>query len=107
MADERGQALVLALGLMLAVVAGAALLGAIAAGLGAQQEHRGAADLAALAGAETMRVAQPRLFEPAQLDRGVAEPAASRAPGLPHAGAACGDRHRPAQWRPPYRRHVP
>ena len=64
----------LMLGLMLAVVAGAALLGAIASGLGAQQEHRGAADLAALAGAETMRVAQPRLFEPAEIDRGVANP---------------------------------
>jgi hypothetical protein len=74
MADERGQALMLMLGLMLAVVAGAALLGAIASGLGAQQEHRGAADLAALAGAETMRVAQPRLFEPAELDHGVANP---------------------------------
>jgi soluble lytic murein transglycosylase-like protein len=73
-ADERGQALMLMLGLMLAVVAGAVLLGSIAAGLGAQQEHRGAADLAALAGAEAMRVAQPRLFEPAELDHGVANP---------------------------------
>jgi hypothetical protein len=73
-AGERGQALMLMLGVMLAVVAGAALLGMVAAGLGAQQEHRGAADLAALAGAETMRVAQPRLFEPVELDRGVANP---------------------------------
>jgi hypothetical protein len=64
----------LMLGVMLAVVAGAALLGVIASGLGAQQEHRGAVDLAALAGAETMRVAQPRLFEPAELDRGVVNP---------------------------------
>jgi hypothetical protein len=73
-ADERGQALMLMLGVMLAVIAGATLLGALAAGLGARQEHRGAADLAALAGAETMRVAQPRLFEPVELDRGVANP---------------------------------
>jgi hypothetical protein len=72
--DEHGQALLFMLGLMLAVVAGAALLGAGAFGLGAQQEHRGAADLAALAGAETMRVAQPRLFEPAELARGVVNP---------------------------------
>jgi soluble lytic murein transglycosylase-like protein len=71
---EDGQALMVMLGVMLAVIAGAALLGALAAGLGAQQEHRGAADLAALAGAETMRVAQPRLFQPAELDRGVANP---------------------------------
>jgi len=73
-AAERGQALMLMLGAMLAVLAGAALLGALAAGLGAQQEHRGAADLAALAGAEAMRAAQPRLFEPAELDRGVPNP---------------------------------
>jgi soluble lytic murein transglycosylase-like protein len=73
-ADQCGQALMLMLGLMLAVIAGAALLGAIASGLGARQEHRGAADLAALAGAEAMRAAQPRLFEPAELDRGVANP---------------------------------
>jgi soluble lytic murein transglycosylase-like protein len=74
LADERGQALMLMLGTMLAVIAGAALLGAMASGLGVQQEHRGTADLAALAGAEAMRVAQPRLFEPAELDRGVANP---------------------------------
>ena len=74
LADERGQALMLMLGALLAVIAGAALLGAGAAGLAAQQEHRGAADLAALAGAETMRVAQPRLFEPVELGRGVPNP---------------------------------
>jgi hypothetical protein len=74
LADERGQAVLLMLGAMLAVIAGATLLGAVAAGLGAQQEHRGAADLAALAGAETMRVAQPRLFEPVELDQGVVNP---------------------------------
>jgi len=73
-ADERGQALMLMLGVMLAMVAGAALLGALASGLGTHQQHRGAADLAALAGAEAMRVAQPRLFEPAELDHGVANP---------------------------------
>jgi hypothetical protein len=73
-ADEHGQALIFMLGLMLTVVTGAALLGVIASGLGAQQEHRGAADLAALAGAETMRVVHPRLFEPAELARGVVNP---------------------------------
>jgi Transglycosylase SLT domain/D-alanyl-D-alanine carboxypeptidase len=73
-AEERGQALLAMLGVMLAVITGAALLGAIASGLGARQEHRGAADLAALAGAETMRVAQRRLFEPAELDQGVTNP---------------------------------
>jgi soluble lytic murein transglycosylase-like protein len=74
MADERGQAMVLLVGLLLAVVAGATLLGILAGGIGTHQEHRGAADLAALAGAEAMRVAQPRLFEPAELAHGVPNP---------------------------------
>jgi soluble lytic murein transglycosylase-like protein len=73
-AEERGQAVLLLLGVLLAVLAGAGLLGALAHGLAVHQDHRGAADLAALAGAEAMRVAQPRLFEPAELDRGVPNP---------------------------------
>jgi hypothetical protein len=73
-AGEGGQALVALLGVMVLVVVLASLLGAFAAGIGAHQQRRGAADLAALAGAEAMRVAQPRLFEPAQLDAGVANP---------------------------------
>jgi hypothetical protein len=71
---ERGQAMLLLLGVLLAVLVGAGVLGALARGLGAHQQQRGAADLAALAGAEAMRVAQPRLFEPAELDRGVPNP---------------------------------
>jgi hypothetical protein len=62
------------LGVLLAVLAGAGILGALARGLGRHQDQRGAADLAALAGAEAMRVAQPRLFEPADLDQGVPNP---------------------------------
>jgi hypothetical protein len=72
--DERGQAVVVLLGLLLSIVVGAAVLAAVAAGIGAHQERRGAADLAALAGAEAMRVAQPRVFEPAELDHGVRNP---------------------------------
>lgn len=72
--DERGQALVFLLGVMVAVVLVGSLLAAFAAGIGAHQERRGAADLAALAGAEAMRVAQPRLFAPARLDAGVPNP---------------------------------
>ncbi|HMJ33603.1 MAG TPA: transglycosylase SLT domain-containing protein [Baekduia sp.] len=71
---ECGQATLLLLGVLLAVLVGAGVLGALARGLGAQQERRGAADLAALAGAEAMRAAQPRLFEPAELDHGVPNP---------------------------------
>jgi hypothetical protein len=74
MRDERGQAVVVLLGLLLSIVVGAAVLAALAAGIGAHQERRGAADLAALAGAEAMRVAQPRVFEPAELDQGVPNP---------------------------------
>src|SRR4051794_38568244 len=66
--------MLLLLGVLLAVLAGAGVLGSLARGLGAHQQQRGAADLAALAGAEAMRAAQPRLFEPAQLDRGVPNP---------------------------------
>ena len=73
-AGERGQAVVVLLALLLSIVTGVALLAALAAGLGAHQERRGAADLAALAGAEAMRVAQPRVFEPAELDQGVPNP---------------------------------
>jgi hypothetical protein len=65
---ESGQALLALLIVLTAVLVGAAALGTIARGLGDHQAHRGAADLAALAGADAMRVAQPRLFEPAELD---------------------------------------
>ncbi|MCW3001297.1 MAG: peptidase and DD-carboxypeptidase VanY/endolysin [Conexibacter sp.] len=72
--SERGQAMLLLLGILLAVLVGAGVLGALARAVGAHQEQRGAADLAALSGAEAMRVAQPRLFEPAELDHGVPNP---------------------------------
>jgi hypothetical protein len=66
--------MLLLLGVLLAVLVGAGVLGALAQGLVTHQQQRGAADLAALAGAEAMRVAQPRLFEPAELDHGVPNP---------------------------------
>lgn len=72
--DDRGQALVVLLALVLALVFGGALLAALAAGIGAHQERRGVADVIALAGAEAMRRAQPRVFEPAELDHGVPNP---------------------------------
>jgi hypothetical protein len=62
------------LGVLVLVVVAGAVLAAYAGAIGAHQERRGAADLAALAGAEAMRVAQPRLFEPAELEPGVANP---------------------------------
>ena len=70
---ESGQALLALLVVLTAVLIGAGALGTIARALGEHQAHRGAADLAALAGADAMRVAQPRLFEPPELD-GVPNP---------------------------------
>jgi len=63
--SECGQATVLVLGLAMAVLLGALLLGAVARGIGVQGEQQRAADLAALAGARALHEAYPRLFEPA------------------------------------------
>ena len=64
MGDERGQALVLLLGGLAAVLIGAFVLGAIAQGVGAKGGAQRAADLGALAGARAMQDGWPRLFEP-------------------------------------------
>ncbi len=61
---ERGQASVLLVGAMVAVLAAAFVLGVVARGVGAQGAQQRAADLAALAGARAMHAAYPRLFEP-------------------------------------------
>jgi len=63
--DQAGQALLLAMGAMAAVLVGAFVLGAVARGVGKQGRDQRAADLAALAGAQAMLAAYPRLFEPA------------------------------------------
>src|SRR3954453_23725304 len=64
MRNQRGQALLLLVVALLAVLAGALVIGSVARGLGARADHGSAADLAALAGARAMRDAYPRLFEP-------------------------------------------
>jgi transglycosylase-like protein with SLT domain/D-alanyl-D-alanine carboxypeptidase-like protein len=61
---ERGQAVLLLVGAMAAVLVGAFVLGAIARGVGVQGRDQRAADLGALAGARAMRTAYYRLFEP-------------------------------------------
>jgi hypothetical protein len=58
-----GQATVLVLGVAMALLVGAAVLGAIAQRIGAQGGRQRAADLAALAGARAMHDAYARLFE--------------------------------------------
>jgi hypothetical protein len=60
---EAGQATILLIGLTMAVLLGALLLGAIARGIGAQSDEQRAADLAALAGARAMHDAYAGLFE--------------------------------------------
>jgi hypothetical protein len=71
---ESGQALVLLLGAMAALVLGALILGAIGQALGARGHEQRAADLAAISAARAMHEAYPRLFEPPRLRRGVPNP---------------------------------
>jgi hypothetical protein len=61
--DASGQATVLVVGLALAVLLGALVLGAIAQGIGTQGEQQRAADLAALAAARAMHDTYAGLFE--------------------------------------------
>jgi len=72
--SEAGQAVVLMLGAMAAVVLGALILGALGNALGARAGAQRAADLAAISAARAMRDAYPRLFEPPTLAHGVPNP---------------------------------
>ena len=78
MDDERGQATILVLGLLLAVVAGALVLGGVARGLGVGGERQRAADLAALAAAKALHGRYGGLFEPAVVAGLVRDVAADR-----------------------------
>ncbi|MEP6954847.1 MAG: transglycosylase SLT domain-containing protein [Solirubrobacteraceae bacterium] len=62
---DNGQALLLVLGALMAVLVGTLLLGGVAAGIGARADRQRAADLAALSGARALRAAYPRVFAPA------------------------------------------
>jgi len=61
---EAGQATILLLGLTMALLLGALVLGVIARGIGIRSDEQRAADLAALAGARAMHDAYAGLFEP-------------------------------------------
>ena len=63
-ADRSGQAAVLLVGILTAVLVGALVLGAVARGVGREGAAQRSADLAALAGARAMHAAFARLFEP-------------------------------------------
>jgi soluble lytic murein transglycosylase-like protein len=66
--QSRGQASVLLVGGLAAVLVGVLILGAVARGVAREAGAQRAADLAALAGARAMHEAYPRLFEPASID---------------------------------------
>jgi hypothetical protein len=74
MADERGQAVLLLLGVVGAVVAGGLILAAFGQAYGARSHAQRGADLAAIAAAQVMQRQYPRLFEPAYLRPGVPNP---------------------------------
>jgi hypothetical protein len=66
--SARGQAAVLLVAGLGAILVGAVVLGAAARAVGREGAGQRAADLAALAGARAMLAAYPRLFEPAEID---------------------------------------
>ncbi len=68
-AEEDGQALVLVVGAIAALLVGASGLGMLARGLGAHADHQRAADLAALAGARALVDAFPRALASPQSSR--------------------------------------
>ena len=71
---EAGQAALLTLGVLAALLAGVLILFGFGQALGARGKDQRAADLAAVSGAQVMRREYPRLFEPAFLDGGVPNP---------------------------------
>jgi Transglycosylase SLT domain/D-alanyl-D-alanine carboxypeptidase len=64
---ESGQALLLMLGALVAVVLGAVVLGGVAQAITRRGDSQRAADIAALAGARALRTAYPRVFEPVEI----------------------------------------
>jgi Transglycosylase SLT domain/D-alanyl-D-alanine carboxypeptidase/Putative Flp pilus-assembly TadE/G-like len=71
---ERGQAGLLLLGVLAALLAGTLILFALGQALGARAKHQRAADLAAISAAQVMRDLYPRLFEPPFIESGVPNP---------------------------------
>jgi D-alanyl-D-alanine carboxypeptidase len=72
--DQRGQAALLMLGVLAAVLAGVLVLFGFGQALGARGHAQRAADLAAVSAAQVMRRNFTRLFEPAFLEGGVPNP---------------------------------
>jgi soluble lytic murein transglycosylase-like protein len=72
--DERGQALLLLLGAIAAVLVGTLVLVALGQALGGKSRHQRAADLAAVSAAHRMSDDYFRLFEPPALPNGLPNP---------------------------------
>jgi transglycosylase-like protein with SLT domain/D-alanyl-D-alanine carboxypeptidase-like protein/putative Flp pilus-assembly TadE/G-like protein len=71
---QSGQAALLMLGVLAALLAGVLILFGFGQALGAKGRHQRAADLAAISAAQAMRDLYPRLFEPPFLDADVPNP---------------------------------
>lgn len=71
---ESGQALVLVLGLVAALLVGTLVLAGFGQALGGKGKHQRGADLAVVSAATQMRDDYPRLFEPPLLEGGVPNP---------------------------------
>jgi Transglycosylase SLT domain/D-alanyl-D-alanine carboxypeptidase/Putative Flp pilus-assembly TadE/G-like len=73
-AGERGQAALLLLGVLAALLVGTLILFGFGQALGARSKHQRAADLAAVSGAQVMSRNYSRLFEPAVFENGLPNP---------------------------------
>jgi hypothetical protein len=71
--SQEGQALLLVVGILAAVLLGSLVLGGVARAIGVRGDRQRAADLAALAAARALREAYPRVFAPSVI-RGRANP---------------------------------
>src|SRR5204863_1482848 len=72
--NERGQALLLVIGIGLAIAVAGGVLVAYGQALGARGRYQRVADLAAISAARVMRTTYPRLFEPPVLPDGIPNP---------------------------------
>jgi hypothetical protein len=72
--DQRGQAALLLLGALAALLLGTLILFGFGQALGARSKHQRAADLAAVSGAQVMSRNYSRLFEPAVFENGLPNP---------------------------------
>jgi hypothetical protein len=74
MRGERGQSSILLLGVLATLIAVSLVLAAFGQALGGRGRAQRVADIAAVSGAQAMRTAYPRLFEPPELSPGVPNP---------------------------------